>query len=60
MIQKKTKSDLALPKKALIIAAVDVLSICIAFFAALWLRFDFQFNAIAQEYLMTYLQVILP
>ena len=60
MIQKKSKSDLTLPKKALIIAAVDVLSICIAFFAALWLRFDFQFNAIEKDYLSTYLQVILP
>ena len=60
MIQKKPKSDLTLPKKALIIAAVDVLSICIAFFAALWLRFDFQFNAIEKDYLSTYLQVILP
>ena len=60
MIQTKTKSDLALPKKALIIAAVDVLSICIAFFAALWLRFDFQFNAIEKQYLTTYLQLILP
>ena len=49
MIPTKTKSDLALPKKALIIAAVDVLSICIAFFAALWLRFDFQFNAIEKD-----------
>ena len=60
MIHKKNGPDLALPKKALIIAAIDVLSICIAFFAALWLRFDFQFNAIDKVYLTTYLQVILP
>ena len=60
MINKAKGLDLAFPKKALIIAAVDVLSICIAFFAALWLRFDFLFNAIEKEYLMTYLRVILP
>ena len=60
MINKAKGLDLAFHKKALIIAAVDVLSICIAFFAALWLRFDFLFNAIEKEYLMTYLRVILP
>ncbi len=60
MINKQRGFDLALSKKALIIAAVDVLSICIAFFAALWLRFDFQFNAIDPEYLRTYIRVILP
>ena len=60
MLHTKTRLDQALPKKALIIAAVDVLSICIAFFAALWLRFDFQFNAIEKQYLATYLKVILP
>ena len=60
MINKQRGFDLALRKKALIIAAVDVLSICIAFFAALWLRFDFQFNAIDPEYLRTYIRVILP
>ena len=60
MINKRKGLDLALRKKALIIAAVDILSICIAFFAALWLRFDFQFNAIDQRYLETYIRVILP
>ncbi len=60
MINKAKGLDLAFQKKALIIAAVDVLSICIAFFAALWLRFDFQFNAIDPEFLKTYIRVILP
>ena len=60
MIKKGKGLHLAFQKKALIIAAADVLSICIACFAALWLRFDFLFNAIAEEYLMTYLRVILP
>ena len=60
MINKRKGFDLALRKKVLIIAAVDVLSICVAFFAALWLRFDFQFNAIDPQYLQTYSRVILP
>ena len=47
-------------KKALVIAAADILSICTAFFAALWLRFDFQFNAIEKEFLLTYARIILP
>ena len=49
MINKRKGFDLALRKKVLIIAAVDVISICVAFFAALWLRFDFQFNAIEPQ-----------
>ena len=60
MIQKQRGSRLSLNKKAVIIAAVDVLTICVAFFAALWLRFDFQFNSIDKAYLMTYCRVILP
>ncbi|MBQ8355603.1 MAG: polysaccharide biosynthesis protein [Oscillospiraceae bacterium] len=60
MLNKQKGFDLALRKKAFIIAAVDVISICVAFFAALWLRFDFQFNAIEPLYLQTYCRVILP
>ena len=60
MIKKPMGFLQNLNKKALIIAAVDVLSISIAFFAALWLRFDFQFNSIESEYLVTYCRVILP
>ena len=60
MINKRKGLDLSMSKKAIVIAAVDVLSICIAFFAALWLRFDFQFNAIHPEFLHTYCAVILP
>ena len=60
MIHEKKTPFPGLNQKALIIAAVDVLSICIAFFAALWMRFDFQFNSIDPEYLTTYCMVILP
>ena len=58
MINKR--KDLSLSKKAVIIAAVDLLAICIAFFAALWLRFDFRFNAIDEQFLLTYVRIILP
>ena len=60
MRKKRMCIDPGSRKKIFIIAAVDVLSICIAFFAALWLRFDFQFNAIEPQYLQTYLHAILP
>ena len=60
MINKRKGFIMGLNKKAIIIAALDVLSISIAFFAALWLRFDFQFNSIDPEYLHTYCRIILP
>ena len=60
MINKRKGFDLSLRKKAIIIGAVDILSICISFFFALWLRFDFQFNAIPAEFMWTYSEVILP
>ena len=60
MIKKRNTLELAFSKKAFIIGVSDILCICIAFFFALWLRFEFRFNTIPQEYLQTYLQVILP
>ncbi len=60
MIHKRRGFDLNLSKKALIIGIVDALSICVAFFLALWLRFDFSFQAIYPEYLTGYLTYILP
>ena len=60
MLNKRTRLDLVPSKRMFIIACLDVLSICIACFAALWIRFDFQFDAIDTPYLTTYLRVILP
>ena len=60
MINKRKGFDLSLSKKAIIIGALDLLCICVTFFAALWLRFDFQFKAIPAEFLMTYCEIILP
>ena len=50
----------SISRKAVLIAAMDVLSISIAYFFALWLRFDFQFNDISDHFLSNYLQIILP
>ena len=47
-------------RKVLLIAFLDVLAVCCAYFLALWLRFDFQFNAILEPFLDTYLRMILP
>ena len=60
MIRKRNKFNLALSRKAVLIGCLDVLCICIAYFAALWLRFDFRFNDISEPFLETYLRVILP
>ena len=51
----KEKGDLAWWKKAICIAAVDVLTIIISYFFALMLRFDFIFSVIPSNYLMGFL-----
>ena len=60
MKQKRKGFERHVNKKAVIIALMDVLCICIAYFGALWLRFDFQFNAIERTFLITYARTILP
>ena len=60
MITKSGKSKATVGQKCLLIVFLDVLSICAAYFAALWLRFDFQFNDIGPHYLDTYAWCILP
>lgn len=60
MINKPKGFLLRLNKKALIIGAIDVLSISVAFFMALWMRFDFSFRSIIPEYLSGYGTYILP
>ena len=45
-------------KRAVVIGLLDVLSILGSFFAGLWLRYDFHFNAINAEYLEFYLSTI--
>ncbi len=49
---------LTLPK-ILLIVFLDVLSISVSFFAALWLRFELSFSAIPEQYLNCYLSTIL-
>ena len=43
-------------KKVLTLAFVDTLSIGVSYFLALFLRFDFVFSNIPEEYLAGYLQ----
>ena len=60
MITKRNNLSIPLSRKAVLIGCLDVLCICIAYFAALWLRYDFQFNDIAPAFVDTYTRVILP
>ena len=60
MIHKQKHLGPSASRKALLIALVDVLAVCCAYFFALWMRFDFQFNAILEPFLDTYLRMILP
>ena len=60
MITKRNNLSIPLSRKVVLIGCLDVLCICIAYFAALWLRYDFQFNDIAPAFLDTYTRVILP
>jgi len=45
--------------KTMLIGAMDVLAISVAFFLGLWLRFDFHFSAIPANYLNGYISTIL-
>ncbi len=47
-------------RRAIVITVLDVLSICIAFFLALWIRFDLQFSLIEPQYIDGYVRMILP
>ena len=46
-------------QKRLLIGVMDVLSIALSFFVALWIRFDFHFNEIPERYMQGYLDTIL-
>ncbi len=61
MTQKKSTglATQALPR-AIILGALDVISIVVSLFAALFLRFDFRFNQIPEGYLQEYLDLVLP
>ena len=45
-------------QKRLLIGMMDVLSIALSFFVALWIRFDFHFNEIPLQYKLVYLNTI--
>ena len=56
--QSLRKSRVRFFQKATLIAFLDVLSIIIAFFAGLWIRFEFSISAIPEEFLEAYLHGI--
>ncbi|MBE6757182.1 MAG: polysaccharide biosynthesis protein [Ruminococcaceae bacterium] len=47
-------------QRTIFIGVLDILSIAVSWFAALWLRFDFQFSEIETEYLNAYATALLP
>ena len=59
-MQRRNKLERSARQKVLLILFLDVMCICAAFFMALWMRFDFQFNSIDEAYLQTYSRIILP
>ena len=56
---KKNKMTRRSHQKKILIGCMDVLSIALSFFVALWIRFDFHFNEIPQQYMQGYLNTIL-
>ncbi len=47
-------------QRTILIGVLDILSVIICWFVALWLRFDFQFSAIPTGYLNAYATALLP
>ncbi len=47
-------------QRTIFIGILDILSVVLCWFAALWLRFDFQFSAIPGLYLNEYATMLLP
>ena len=55
MKENKWKSKNTATHRAILIAVLDCLSIFVAFFIGLWIRYDFHFAAIPENYLYGYL-----
>ena len=55
---QKNKMTKRSNQKKLLIGCMDVLSIALSFFVALWIRFDFHFNEIPLQYKLVYLNTI--
>ena len=56
--KKKNKITRRSGQKKILIGLMDVLSIALSFFVALWIRFDFHFNEIPLQYKLVYLNTI--
>jgi len=60
-MQDKTQHTLAQRRQRIcIIAVLDILCIAAAFFAGLWIRYEFSFAAIPEQFLTFYSKMILP
>ena len=61
-MHRKTKGTLATSAlaRAILIGAVDVVTIAASFFFALWMRHDFAYSEIPPVYLESYQQYVLP
>ena len=61
-MHRKTKGTLATSAlaRAILIGAVDVVTIAASFFFALWMRHDFAYSEIPSVYLESYQQYVLP
>ena len=59
-MKKRIKNNLTRKsgQKKILIGCMDVLSIALSFFAALWIRFDFHFDEIPEIYMQGYLNTI--
>lgn len=58
---KKDTNFLKIPANRIIaLVLMDVMSVIVASFAALYIRFDFSFNAIYREFLIKYEHILLP
>ena len=55
---KKVKFDFDWFIRALVVMVVDVISMGVAYFAALWLRYDMHFGLIPVEYIEGYISVM--
>lgn len=56
--QHNANKDNSYLKRAIIIGILDVLCICFSLFAALWLKYDFRFSTIPEQYKNTLLHLL--
>ncbi len=60
MIQKPSLIDRSIRQRAILIALVDIAAICLAYYGALWVRFELDQLSTPDQYLTNYKIFILP